>query len=504
MAIDFLEELKWRGLLHQCTDERGLTEHLAAGRRRAYAGFDPTADSLTIGNLVPIMMLVHLARCGHEPIVVMGGGTGLIGDPSGKSAERMLMTEETVAANVASQRRIFEAVFAAAGVGSPTIVNNADWLRRLGYLEALRDIGKHFSVNMMIQKESVKARLDNREHGISYTEFSYMILQAYDFAHLHREMGVTVQMGGSDQWGNIVAGIDLVRRQRVTEFDELTVGFPESILQLALKQGLTELAEIARGWESGHFLDAEDTLAHMDRAAELVRTSGNAELKARWERIERAESIRRSQLFGLTCPLVTKTDGGKFGKTESGAIWLTRERTSPYAMYQFWLNSSDDDVIRFLRLFTLLSKPEIDALAAAHHDNAGARDAHRALAIHATALLHGEHEAEMAAKAAHALFSGDVAHLSKEMLEEVLGEVPSSPHARSALAGEGVAVLDLLVETGLAKSRREAREFLSGGSVSVNGAKAGPEDRLTTEHLLHGEMIALRRGKKAWHLTRWA
>ncbi len=436
MAIDFLEELKWRGLLHQCTDERGLTEHLAAGRRRAYAGFDPTADSLTIGNLVPIMMLVHLARCGHEPIVVMGGGTGLIGDPSGKSAERMLMTEDTVAANVASQRRIFEAVFAAAGVGSPTIVNNADWLRRLGYLEALRDIGKHFSVNMMIQKESVKARLENREHGISYTEFSYMILQAYDFAHLHREMGVTVQMGGSDQWGNIVAGADLIRRVHAAE-------------------------------HGGSESDAPAT-------------------------------------FGLTCPLVTKSDGGKFGKTESGAIWLTRERTSPYAMYQFWLNSSDDDVIRFLRLFTLLSKPEIDALAAAHHDNAGARDAHRALAIHATALLHGEHEAEMAAKAAHALFSGDVAHLSKEMLEEVLGEVPSSPHARSALAGEGVAVLDLLVETGLAKSRREAREFLSGGSVSVNGAKAGPEDRLTTEHLLHGEMIALRRGKKAWHLTRWA
>ena len=436
MGIDFLEELKWRGLLHQCTDERGLTGHLSGARRRAYAGFDPTADSLTIGNLVPIMMLVHFARAGHEPIVVMGGGTGLIGDPSGKSAERTLMTVETVAGNVASQRRIFEAVFAGAGVGAPSIANNADWLCRLGYVEALRDIGKYFSVNMMIQKESVKARLENREHGISYTEFSYMILQAYDFAHLFKEMGVTVQLGGSDQWGNIVAGGDLIRRVHAAE--------------------------------------------HAGDEAEAPHC------------------------FGLTCPLVTKADGGKFGKTESGAVWLTRERTSPYAMYQFWLNASDEDVVRFLKLFTLLSKPEIEALARAHAENAGAREAHRALAHHATALLHGAHEAEMAAKAAQALFSGDVAELSRDMLEEVLAEVPSSSHAKAGLAGEGVALLDLLVETGLAKSKREAREFLSSGSVSVNGRKAGLEDRLTAGVLLHGGLIALRRGKKAWHLTRWA
>ncbi|MBK7405499.1 MAG: tyrosine--tRNA ligase [Phycisphaerales bacterium] len=434
--MDFLEELKWRGLLHQCTDERGLTRHLGEGTRRAYAGFDPTADSLTIGNLVPIMMLVHLARAGHEPIVIMGGGTGLIGDPSGKSAERTLMTTETVASNVASQRRIFEAVFAGAGAGAPRIVNNADWLCKLSYLEALRDVGKHFSVNMMIQKDSVKARLESREQGISYTEFSYMILQAYDFAHLFKEMGVTVQLGGSDQWGNIVAGGDLIRRMHAPEHGAEESGTPHS--------------------------------------------------------------------FGLTCPLVTKADGGKFGKTESGAVWLTRERTSPYAMYQFWLNSSDEDVIKFLKLFTLLSKAEIDALAEAHAENAGAREAHRALAHHATALLHGEHEAEMAAKAAQALFSGEVAELSKAMLEEVLAEVPSSSHARAGLAGEGVALLDLLIETGLAKSKREAREFLSSGSVSVNGRKAGLEDRLTAEALLHGELVALRRGKKAWHLARWA
>ena len=439
MSTNFLEELRWRGLLHQCTDEPGLVAHLAdagAGRRRAYAGFDPTADSLTIGNLVPIMCLVHFARAGHEPIVVMGGGTGLIGDPSGKSAERTLMTTETVTANVHSQRRIFDAVFAGAGLPAPTIVNNADWLCKLSYLDALRDIGKHFSVNMMIQKESVRARLEERDHGISYTEFSYMILQAYDFAHLFREMGVTVQLGGSDQWGNIVAGADLIRRTHAAD-------------------------------HAGSEADAP-------------------------------------HCFGLTCPLVTKSDGGKFGKTETGAVWLTPERTSPYAAYQFWLNASDEDVIKFLKLFTLLTRSEVEALATAHAENPGAREAHRALAHHATSLLHGETEAVHAANAARALFSGEVAELPKALLAEVLGEVPSSDHPRGSLDGEGVALVDLLIEVGLAKSKREAREFLTNGSVSVNGRKVGPEDCVSAGDLLHGEMIALRRGKKAWHLTRWA
>jgi tyrosyl-tRNA synthetase len=447
MNIDFLEELRWRGLLHQATDQQGITDHLASpgeAVRRAYAGFDPTADSLTIGNLVPIMCLVHFARAGHQPVVLMGGGTGLIGDPSGKSAERTLMTTETVATHVASERRIFDAVFAGAGLPAPTIVNNADWLCGLSYLEALRDIGKHFSVNMMIQKESVKERLHNREQGISYTEFSYMILQAYDFAHLFKEQGVTVQLGGSDQWGNIVAGADLIRREHAAE------GGPRA-------------------------------------------STGSA-----------SSENERSQSFGLTCPLVTKSDGGKFGKTETGAVWLTRERTSPYALYQFWLNASDEDVIKFLKLFTLLGRDEIDALTTAHTERPGAREAHRALAHHATTLLHGEEEAVAAANAAKALFSGAVAELPKDLLEEVLAEVPSSEHPKSGLTGEGTAVLDLLLETSLAKSKREAREFLTNGSVSVNGQKAGLDDRLTENNLLHNEMIALRRGKKAWHVTRWS
>jgi tyrosyl-tRNA synthetase len=434
--IDLLDELAWRGLLHQCTDEGGLREHLGdpdGSPRKVYAGFDPTADSLTIGNLVPIMLLAHVKRAGHVPVVLMGGGTGLIGDPSGKSAERTLMTADIVAENVVAQKPIFHAVLG--GVDGPeyVVLNNAEWLCGLGYIEALRDIGKHFSVNMMMQKESVKERLHNREQGISYTEFSYMILQAYDFAYMYEHEDITVQAGGSDQFGNIVAGIDLVRRMHAAE----------------------------SGGE-------HDSLA-----------------------------------FGLTAPLVTKADGGKFGKTESGAIWLTAARTSPYAYFQFWLNTSDEDVGKFLRTFTFLDRAAIEALEAEHAENPGLRVAQKALAREATTILHGEKAATQAEAAGRALFSGDLAALDEPTLREVFANVPSSEHARTQLA-EGVDPLELLVETGLAKSKREGREFLAAGSVSVNGVKIGPDTRLDETHLLHGSLIALRRGKKAWHLTRWA
>ena len=432
MPIDFLAEIKWRGLLHQCTDEAGLRAHLAdpASRpRRAYAGFDPTADSLTIGNLVPIMLLLHLQRAGHEPVVVMGGGTGLIGDPSGKSAERQLMTEERVRAHVEAQRPVFERVFRHAAetegrpVKPPAVVNNLDWLGKLGYLEVLRDIGKHFSVNMMIQKDSVRDRLHARDQGISYTEFSYMILQSYDFVRLFADR-ITLQMGGSDQWGNIVGGCDLIRR------------------------------------------------------------------------------IHQSDSFGLTAPLVTKADGGKFGKTESGAIWLTPERTSPYAFYQFWLNTPDADVGRFLRLFTLLDEPGVQALETQHAASPGERAAQRRLAQEATALVHGRAETEKAEHAARALFSGEIAHLSAAQIDEVLAEAPRSEHDKASL-GAGVALAELLPLTTLCKSKREARELLQSGSISVNGRRVAPEDMVSTGDLLHGTTIALRRGKKTWHITRW-
>jgi len=440
MPIDFIDELKWRGMFYQCTDEAGLRKHLSepgANMRRAYIGFDPTADSLTIGNMVTIMMLAHFQRAGHAPVVVSGGGTGLIGDPSGKSAERVLMTEEVARANVAGQAKIYAKIldFGRATKNRAAIVNNVDWLGKLTFIEALRDIGKHFSVNMMIQKDSVRERLNNRDQGISYTEFSYMILQAYDFAHLHKELDVTLQMGGSDQWGNIVAGSDLIRKRNALGGDG-----------------------------AGHSKEAD--------------------------------------AFGLTTPLITKADGGKFGKTESGAIWMTADRTSPYAFYQFWLNASDEDVPKFLKIFTFMEREEIEALIATHTANPGAREAHRALARHVTEMLHGKAEVENAENAAKALFSGEIAGLPEATLREVLGSVPSSTHDKATL-GAGVSVMDLMVTTKLAASKREAKEFLAGGSVTVNGKKVGAEDKVTSADLLHGSMIALRRGKKNWHVTRW-
>jgi tyrosyl-tRNA synthetase len=400
------------------------------------------------------MALVRFAKAGHQPIVVVGGATGLIGDPSGKSAERTLNTPETVAANVEGQTRIYEAVWKNAGLGTPRIRNNYDWFRTITFLDALRDIGKHFSVNMMIQKESVKERLTNRDQGISYTEFSYMLLQAYDFKHLWEKEGVTVQMGGSDQFGNIVCGCDLIRRN-----------YAQSIADQAhderAKQGRT----------------ASQTVAFMANDAE-------------------------PNTFGLTWPLVTKADGGKFGKTESGAIWLTADRTSPYAFYQFWLNSADADVPKFLRIFTLMDEAEVGRLEAAHAANPGAREAHRALARHMTALLHGPEQTDLAEKAAKALFSGEVAGLPLRVLEEALAGAPTSTHARATLDA-GVPLVDFMVTIGLAASKRESREFLSNGSVSVNGEKAGAETALGKGHLLHGAITAIRRGKKNWHVVRW-
>ncbi len=479
--IDFLEELRWRGLLHQATDEPGLQEHLREGTRRAYCGFDPTADSLTIGNLVPIITLVHFARAGHEPVVVMGGGTGLIGDPSGKSAERQLRTAEEVAQNVDRQRDIFRRVFENAGMAEPRVLNNYDWLKDVSFLEMLRDVGKHFSVNMMIQKESVKERLHNREQGISYTEFSYMILQSYDYAHLHKTMDITLQLGGSDQWGNIITGADLIRKTIIQPILDDASGMTDQI-NFAYKNNLDK-NKIKK-------LEA-DLQDHIDQNAHKLAA------------------------FGLTVPLVTKADGGKFGKTESGAVWLTApvegdgdesrsRRTSAFAMHQFWLNTADADVGRFLRVFTLLSREEIERLEAEHAAAPHKRVAQRALAHHATALVHGEAEALAAEQAAAALFSGDIRALPKQTLFDAMHEAPSSGHRKSELAGEGVALLDLLISTRLAKSKREAREYLEGGSVSVNGEKADANRRLTENDLLHGEAIALRRGKKQWHLTRWA
>jgi tyrosyl-tRNA synthetase len=422
--MDLLADLEFRGQLYQTTDLAGLREHLATPRK-VYCGFDPTKDSLTVGNLVQILLLRRFQEAGHTPVVVMGGGTGMIGDPSGKEAERQIQTPEQVAKNVAGQRVCFERLLSFTGPNAAQLLDNAEWLTKLGFIEALRDIGKHFSVNMMIQKDSVRERLHNRDQGISYTEFSYMLLQAYDFSYLLQHHGVTVQSSGSDQWGNIVAGVDLIRR------------------------------------------------------------------------------TQQKEAFGLTTPLITKADGGKFGKTESGAVWLTSERTSPYAFYQFWVNSADADISKFLRAYTFFSHEEISRLEAEHAQNPGARTAHRALAQHMTELLHGADGLAQAQKATEALFSGNVSDLSPAAVAELFGNAPSTTLPLEKLSGDGYPAVDLLMDGGIVKSKREAREFLSNGAILANGRAAGPEDRVTAEWLLHGSVLLVRRGKKNWHALRF-
>ena len=428
--MGYLEELSWRDLLHQMTGEKELRDHLGTPGRIGYCGFDPTADSLTIGNLIPIKMLMHFQQTGHKPIVLMGSGTGLIGDPSGKDDERQLLTLEQVEHNIACQKKIFEPLldFDPANPNAAVMVNNYDWLGKLGYIDVLRDVGKHFSVNVMIQKDSVRERLHGREQGISYTEFSYMVLQAYDFLHLRREMNCTLQVAGSDQYGNIVAGIDLIRR------------------------------------EFGH---------------------------------------EEGEAYGVTAPMVTKADGKKIGKTETGAVWLTADRTSPYAFYQFWINASDQDVIPFLKWYTLLGEEEIADLESQHQAQPHLRVAHHTLASYMTKMLHGEKALADVEAATKALFSGDVRRLDQTMLEEILADVPNTTHDKTLLEAEGVSLVELLPLTSLAQSKREAREFLGNGAVMVNGERIEADRRLTGRDLLHGMTILLRRGKKSWHATRW-
>ncbi len=426
-----LDELKARGLFYQCTDEVALREHLRTPRK-LYNGFDPTADSLTVGNLVPIMMLRVFARHGHEPVVLVGGATGRIGDPSGKDSERTLMDDAQIDANIAGQRKIFAQLLGE----QVRIVNNDEWFRAMSAYTFLRDVGKHFSVNQMMARDSVKNRLEREGQGISYTEFSYMLLQAYDFLHLYREHDITLQTAGADQWGNIVSGTDLVRR--------------------------------LEGRESG------------------------------------------GQAFGLTAPLLTRSDGGKFGKTEDGAVWLTHRRrggqsgTSPYSYYQFWLNVSDADVRSYLLVFTDLEPATIQDLMEQHLQAPHQREAQRTLAREATTLLHGSAAMQRAEAAARALFSGIVADLDLDTLDEVFVNAPSSEHAKSELAGAGLPLVDLVAQTTLAKSKSEARKHLEAGAISLNGRRVDDSSaRLTAAELVHGSVALLRRGKKAWHVTRW-
>jgi tyrosyl-tRNA synthetase len=425
----FLADLRYRGLFHQVTgDPEGqeLGNHLGTPGRRVYAGFDPTRDSLTIGNLLQVILLRRFQLAGHQPVVIMGGGTGMIGDPSGKESERPVLTKEQIAHNVEGQRKIMEGLLEFGGPNPTLLLDNLSWLAPVSYLDMLREVGKHFSVNMMIQKDSVRERLNSREQGISYTEFSYMLLQAYDFLHLFDTQGVTVQVGGSDQWGNIVAGVELIRKKR-----------------------------------------------HADA-------------------------------FGWTIPLLTKSDGSKFGKTESGAIWLNAERTSPYAFYQFWLNTGDAEVLALLKTFTFLTRERIEALAAEQAAAPEKRAAQHALADAVTELVHGASALAQAQRASAALFSGDVSGLDATTLAQVFEDAPASQHDKALLSGAGLEIVELLLSAKLVSSKREARQMLESGAISLNGARVGLEHRVTERDLLHGSLSLLRRGKKNWHVARWS
>jgi tyrosyl-tRNA synthetase len=421
---DLLAEFEARGLVHQATDAAALRGWLGTAGRRIYAGFDPTADSLHVGHLVALVLLRRVARAGHEPVALVGGATGMIGDPSGRSEERNLLSAEQLAANIAGVGRQIRAVLADAGSGLH-VVDNADWMSGVGYLAFLRDVGKHVPLAQMLAKDSVKGRLE-REGGISYTEFSYMLLQAWDFVHLSDTLDCRVQIGGSDQWGNITAGIELGRR------------------------------------------------------------------------------LRGRDLHGITCPLLTKADGTKMGKTASGAIWLDPRRTSPYRFYQYWINLDDADAGRCLLRLTELPLDEIRDLDAKRTANPGARDSQRRLAEDLTRLVHGEAGLTAARQATEIFFGAEIASLDDAALAEIFADVPSREFARGVLEGEGLPLVEALEATGLAQSRGAARRTIEQGGAYVNNRRvADVAHRLTARDLAGVSTLVLRSGKKSYALARF-
>jgi len=421
------QDLAARGLIHQVTDE-AIFELLDRGSVTAYAGFDPTADSLHVGHLLQVCTLRRLQLGGNRPIALLGGGTGMIGDPGGKATERPLLSAEEIRANVeAIERQLsrFLDFEPSAGTSRALLLDNAAWLAQQDLLGFLRDVGKHFTVNQMVAKESVRSRLERPDQGISFTEFSYMLLQAFDFARLNEAYGCTLQIGGSDQWGNITLGAELVRKR-----------------------------------------------------------SGD-------------------HAFGLTSPLLTKADGTKFGKSEAGneRVWLDARRTSPYALYQFFLTAEDEVVGSYLRFLTFLSLEEIDALDALTHERPHERTAQRALGAAVVDLVHGTEARQRAEEASAALFGGRVASLDEATLLDVIEDVPSSTLAHSQLHAEP-SLIDLLEQTGLVSSKAEARRAIEQGGASVNDqVRSGLDATVGPADLLHGRFVVLRRGKRSYHVV---
>ncbi len=419
MTNVLIEDLKWRGLIYQQTDEQGIEDLLNKEQVTLYCGTDPTADSLHIGHLLPFLTLRRFQEHGHRPIVLIGGGTGMIGDPSGKSEERVLQTEEQVDKNIEGISKQMHNIFEFGTDHGAVLVNNRDWLGQISLISFLRDYGKHVGVNYMLGKDSIQSRL---EHGISYTEFTYTILQAIDFGHLNRELNCKIQVGGSDQWGNITSGIELMRRM-----------------------------------------------------------------------------YGQTDAYGLTIPLVTKSDGKKFGKSESGAVWLDAEKTSPYEFYQFWINQSDEDVIKFLKYFTFLGKEEIDRLEQSKNEAPHLREAQKTLAEEVTKFIHGEDALNDAIRISQALFSGDLKSLSAKELKDGFKDVP-----QVTLSNDTTNIVEVLIETGISPSKRQAREDVNNGAIYINGERQQDVNyALAPEDKIDGEFTIIRRGKKKYFMVNY-
>jgi len=422
--VNVYDEFQWRGMVYDATE--ALSDLLSKESLTAYIGFDPTASSLHVGNLLTLMGLARLQRFGHSPIAIVGGGTGMIGDPSGKSLERVLLSADQIEENVAGVKQQLERFLDFGGTNAARLVNNADWLAHIDVLSFLRDTGKHFTVSYLLQKESVSRRLESEE-GISFTEFSYVILQAYDFLQVFDRYGCTLQMGGSDQWGNITAGIDLIRK------------------------------------------------------------------------------LRAKKAHGLVWPLMKTAAGTKFGKTETGTIWLDPVRTPPFKFYQFWLNTDDGDVVTYLKFFTFLDRAAVEALAAVTRETPDKREAQRVLAREVTTLVHGSEHVTRAERASNVLFGEDIATLSADQVLAVFADVSSSTMLSASFESGGVPLVDLLADphVKLAASKSEARRLVQSGGVYVNNRRVSdPQLKLTRDQAIEGRLFVLRKGQKLNHVLR--
>lgn len=425
--MNLIEELRWRGMLADIMP--GTEEQLLKEPTTGYVGFDPTAESLHIGSLVPILLLMHMQKAGHKPVALIGGATGMVGDPSGKSDERNLLDEATLQRNVAGIKSQLSRFlnFDESNANAAKLVNNYDWFRDISFIGFLRDVGKFLTVNYMMAKDSVRKRIEG-DTGISYTEFAYQLMQGYDFYHLYKNEGCKLQFGGSDQWGNITTGTELIRRM----------------------------------------------------------TNGEGEA------------------FAFTCPLITKADGGKFGKTEKGNVWLDASRTSPYQFYQFWLNASDEDAVRWIKIFTFLPKAEIESLTAAHLEAPHQRQLQKKLAEEITVLVHGRQEYDFAVQASEILFGNAttevIQSLSEAQLLQVMEGVPAHQIERAKVEAS-IDAVSLLADAGIFPSRGEARKTLQGGGVSINKQKLeGPDTVVGADKLLHNKYLLVQKGKRNYFL----